>query len=47
MDLEGLAFWRFGVLELSKSAFGCCKFFFVCCFFLNVCLMQRVLTCKP
>ena len=33
MDLEGLVFWSFGALEVSKGAFGCCVCFFV--FFLK------------
>ena len=37
MDLEGLAFWNFRVLEVSEAAFGCCKCFFVFFFCLKAC----------
>ena len=35
------------MLEVSEGAYGCCKCFFEFSFCLNVCLMQRVLTCEP
>ena len=44
MDLEGLALWNFEALEVSKDAFGCCKYLFDFWFCLNVCLMQEYVT---
>lgn len=34
-DLEGLAVWSFGTLEVSKGAFGCYKYYLSFCFCLN------------
>ncbi len=43
MDLEGLALWSFGRLEVSEGVFGYCKYpvVFVFCLCLNVCLMHE------
>jgi hypothetical protein len=35
VDLEGLVFWNFGVLEVAKGAFDSCNYLFVLCIHLN------------
>lgn len=46
MDLEELALWSLGTLEVSEGVFGSCKCFLIFCFCLNVwCEHNIVPTC--